>query len=240
MTKIMIVEDDKNIISSYHMFLAKDKNLSIVSSTENGREAIRLYRETKPDIVLLDLELSDMNGIEVINHLSKLENNDKKCNIIVISGNAELRNNLYNTQKVYRVLQKPMALETLYKSILDFREENQIKDFPTQKLKTLLLQFNLNIHSTSATHLIDVIKYSYFYPFRLQNINNIYANIAHNYNTTADSIRSSIRSAIRSVNKYADKELLGSIFFINENNFNKVLSPVYFVECIIDYLDREI
>lgn len=240
MTNLMIVEDDKNISSSYQNYLAKEKELSIIAKAYDGLEALKYYKERNPDIVLLDLGLPGINGIEVIERLSSYESNDKKCNIIVVSGDAYLKGNLLNTKKVYRIIQKPARLQEIHKSIKDFISENTKAEFPIVKLNDLLLECGLNVYSNSCIHLIDVINYCFYNKFKLKNINDVYAIVARDYNSTPDTLRSSIRSSIRTVYKNADKELLNSVFFIRGKKFNRILTPINFIECIIDYLNKNI
>lgn len=236
MTNLLIAEDDLSIVASYKNFLTEDKNLSIIANVHDGEKALQLYKEKKPDILLLDLGLPKKDGISLINDLSYYGENDNKCNIIVVSGDATLRYNLLNTKKVYKVIPKPFDLEYLLESIRDYEKENSQKDFPIEKLNQILLKLNLRLHSTSCIHLVDVIKYCYFRPYMLNNIKNIYNIISIQYNCSYESIKSSIRSSIRIAKKCSDENLLYSLFYINNRDCNKVLSPRYFIECIVEYL----
>ena len=48
-----------------------------------------------------------------------------KCNVIVISGDAELRHTLFNTRKVYRIIPKPASLDLIERTIENFRKEQE-------------------------------------------------------------------------------------------------------------------
>lgn len=80
---VLIVEDDKYIMSFTNIYL-KDEGYKTISAT-SGKEAISLFYANNPDIILLDLGLPDMDGMEVIKHIRE------KCNapIIVVSAREE-------------------------------------------------------------------------------------------------------------------------------------------------------
>lgn len=235
MTNLMIVEDNQQILNSYQHYFSTNDNISVVATATDGATAIQLYQQEKPDIVILDLGLPNLNGIEVIDRISEIENDRKKGNVIVVSGDHSLRYKLLNTKKVYRVIPKPFNMTSLANTIDEFQKEI-LEEFPIYKLNQILLKLNLKIHSKSCSHLIEVIKFSYQQPHMLENINKIYAIIAKRYNCSSETIKSSIRSSIRIVNKTRNCDLLSSIFFIDGKDYNKILTPKYFIDCIIDYL----
>lgn len=237
MTNLMIVEDNQHILNNYQHYFSTNDSVSVVATATDGDSALQLYQQKKPDIIILDLGLPNINGIEFIDRISTMEKNTKKGNIIVVSGNHTLRYNLFNTKKVYRVIPKPFKMSTLEDTLKEFAKENS-NEFPIYKLNQILLKLNLKIHSKSCSHLIEVIKFCYQQPYMLENINKIYAIIAKRYNCSFETIKSSIRSSIRVVNKTRNLDLLRSVFFIDGNDYNKVLTPKYFVDCLLDYLDN--
>lgn len=80
---VLIVEDDKYISNFICMSLKQEGYRYI--KTDTGREAISLCYANNPDIVILDLGLPDMDGIEVIEHIRSYS--DKP--IIVVSARQE-------------------------------------------------------------------------------------------------------------------------------------------------------
>lgn len=238
MTNLMIVEDNQQILNCYQQYFSTNDSVSVIATATDGATALQLYQQKKPDLIILDLGLPNVNGIEVVEQISNIEKDKKKGNIIVVSGDHSLRYKLYNTKKVYRVIPKPFKMSTLENTLKEFEKENS-NEFPIYKLNQILLKLNLKPHSKSCSHLIEVIKFSYQQPYMLENINKVYAIIAERYNCSFETIKSSIRSSIRIVNKTRNSDLLYSIFFIDGNDYNKVLTPKYFIDCIIDYLNND-
>jgi NarL family two-component system response regulator LiaR len=61
--RILIVDDHSVVRQGLEMFLALDEELEVVGEAKNGAEALRLARELKPDVVLMDLLMPVMDGV---------------------------------------------------------------------------------------------------------------------------------------------------------------------------------
>ena len=59
----MIVDDHSVVRQGLQMFLALDPELEIVGEAKNGVEALRLAHQLKPDVVLMDLLMPEMDGV---------------------------------------------------------------------------------------------------------------------------------------------------------------------------------
>lgn len=81
--KILIIEDDNKIINFMSMAL-KAKGYSIVSA-RNGNDGILFFCTENPDIILLDLGLPDMDGIDIINQVRNVSD----IPIIIVSAREQ-------------------------------------------------------------------------------------------------------------------------------------------------------
>ncbi len=70
--RILIVDDHGVLRAGLHALLSVEPDLEVVGEAADGREALRLARELKPDLVLLDLVMAGLGGIEVTRQLKKL------------------------------------------------------------------------------------------------------------------------------------------------------------------------
>lgn len=61
--KVLIVDDDKLVCSSLKIILSSDKEITVCASGNNGEDAIRLYAEHLPDILLMDIRMEPMSGL---------------------------------------------------------------------------------------------------------------------------------------------------------------------------------
>lgn len=64
--RILIVEDHTLLRAGLKALLAQDAELEIVGECDNGRDAVRAIAQANPNLVLMDLSMPSMNGIEAI------------------------------------------------------------------------------------------------------------------------------------------------------------------------------
>jgi len=69
MLKALIVDDHPVVRLAVGMLLEAEK-VQIVGETGSGREALQMVRDLRPDLLIIDLGLSDMGGLEVIKRLN--------------------------------------------------------------------------------------------------------------------------------------------------------------------------
>ena len=62
--RILLVDDDELITMSLEMIISADADFEIVGKGGSGREAVALYDELNPDLLLMDIRMADMNGLE--------------------------------------------------------------------------------------------------------------------------------------------------------------------------------
>lgn len=72
MTKVLIVDDAAFIRLQLKSFLEKD-GFEVVGEAENGKIALKKIRELRPDIVTLDITMPEMDGIECMSEIKKLD-----------------------------------------------------------------------------------------------------------------------------------------------------------------------
>ena len=62
--RILLVDDHQLFRSGLRALIGRKPGLEVVGEARDGREAFRLAREVKPDVVIMDLEMPGLNGIE--------------------------------------------------------------------------------------------------------------------------------------------------------------------------------
>lgn len=87
MKKILIVEDDKVIVKALLAEL-NENGLSVISAS-NGLDGLTLAKKEKPDLILLDLVMPKMGGIEMLTELRK-DTWGKDAEVIVLTVVKEL------------------------------------------------------------------------------------------------------------------------------------------------------
>lgn len=80
--KVLLVDDHPVVRSGYRRLLDNIPNIQVVAEAETGAEGYRKYVESRPDVVVMDLSLPDIGGLEVIR---KILMRDSAAKILVFS-----------------------------------------------------------------------------------------------------------------------------------------------------------
>lgn len=90
MSKIsVLLADDHSIIrQGLKQILELEKDIFVVAQASNGDEAIKLARELKPDVILMDINMPGINGLQAINTL-KQEKNPSKIIVLTVHEDRE-------------------------------------------------------------------------------------------------------------------------------------------------------
>ena len=71
MIRVLICDDQTVVREGLAAILGTDPEIEIGGLASNGREALDLVQETKPDVVLMDLKMPVMNGVQATQHLNR-------------------------------------------------------------------------------------------------------------------------------------------------------------------------
>lgn len=75
--KIIIIDDDAIVASSMKTILTCDNEVEVLALGYDGKEAVSLYKEWKPDIILMDIQMKEMSGLEAAKEIKDIDENAK-------------------------------------------------------------------------------------------------------------------------------------------------------------------
>jgi two-component system, NarL family, response regulator LiaR len=75
--KLLLVDDDKLITESLEIILSQDKDFKIVGTCQNGLEAVDFVRQHDVDLILMDIRMPVMDGIEACANIKMIKPNVK-------------------------------------------------------------------------------------------------------------------------------------------------------------------
>jgi len=109
--RVLLVEDHKLMRVGLKSLFEEYKEIDIVSEAQSGKEAIENYKITRPDVILMDIGLPDISGIEVTKRIIELNQN---ASIIMLTSHLseqEIQESLQAGAKAY--VMKDINIEIL-------------------------------------------------------------------------------------------------------------------------------
>ena len=85
-TRVLLTDDHAIFVEGLASLLARDKQFEVVGTATHAKEALQKVRESEPDVVIMDLSMPDMSGIEAT-QLIKAERPDVK--VLCLSMHAD-------------------------------------------------------------------------------------------------------------------------------------------------------
>ncbi|MCD8500945.1 MAG: response regulator transcription factor [Bacillaceae bacterium] len=80
--KVVIVDDHEMVRMGLKMYLSNEEDIEVIGEGCNGEEAIKLAKELTPDIILMDLKMETMDGIEATKQITA---SNKNVKVIVLT-----------------------------------------------------------------------------------------------------------------------------------------------------------
>jgi DNA-binding NtrC family response regulator len=100
MTKsVIVIDDDEDTVRLFSEFL-EEHDINVIGNGFDGIAAVKLFKETKPDVVLIDLNMSNGSGFYAI---KKIQAIDPKAKIIAVTADVG-----YSTEEKLEKLNIPL------------------------------------------------------------------------------------------------------------------------------------
>ena len=107
MTKVLIIDDEKSILESLSSIL-EDEGFAVLTARD-GKEGLNIFRAEKPKIVLLDVWMPEMDGLEVLSLVKEI---DPEAVVVVISGHGTISTAVEAVKMgAIDFLEKPLSID---------------------------------------------------------------------------------------------------------------------------------
>ena len=83
---VILVDDHAIVRAGFRLLLATEENIEVIAEAERGEQALQLYADLKPDIIIMDLSMAGIGGLETTRRLVL---RDSTAKIIVFSVHHE-------------------------------------------------------------------------------------------------------------------------------------------------------
>jgi len=166
MHKVLIIDDEKDILDSLSSIL-EDEGFQVFKATD-GKEGLSLFEREKPKIVLLDIWMPELDGIQVLKRIKKKK---EEAIVIVISGHGTISTAVEAVKMgAYDFLEKPLSIEKILEVIFrglgaegrnkvkteDFRIESAkgAHKFQQKTIGKSIVVYGVGLHSGAKTGMI--------------------------------------------------------------------------------------
>lgn len=132
MYKVLVVEDDPMVRMINEQYVRMNKDFCIASSVKNGQEALDYIKENKVDLVILDVFMPFMNGVEF---LKKLREQKLKIEVIMVTAANDTAT----------------LEETMHLGVIDYL----VKPFALERFQVALEKFTAKMNAINGSDVLD-------------------------------------------------------------------------------------
>ena len=243
-TRILIADSNLDFCSLLTDLVAAEKDMEVVAAADNGLDALALIAELKPDVVLLDLVLTKLDGLEV---LRRLPESGVKPHVIILSGfvNNKVVADCSALGADY-FMPKPCDTPVLLSRIrqLACTEKSAV---PSSGFECAAVAQQQNRENMNLEAVVTHIKgYQYLREAIILTINDmdminavtkvLYPEVAKKFGTTPSRVERAIRHAIEVAWDRGDIEVLQKFFGYTVSNIKGKPTNSEFIAMIADCL----
>lgn len=88
MTRVLLADDHKILRQGLRTLLEQEKDIQVVGEADNGRLSVELTGELAPDVVIMDVAMPDLNGIDATRRITKA---DPRTRVLALSMHSDGR-----------------------------------------------------------------------------------------------------------------------------------------------------
>lgn len=119
--KVLIVDDEKGMRTIIKKILDKSGGFKVVGDTDNGKDAIDIFKEHRPEVVFIDVEMPEYNGIDCAKILTDI---DPKTIIIFATAHQEYMSDAFQLY-AFDYLIKPFKIERVLQTLDRIKKLNK-------------------------------------------------------------------------------------------------------------------
>lgn len=226
--------------------LEKETDIQVVGQTGDGAQLVQMAKELRPDAVVMEIVLTGMDGLEVLDELMKLEHRPK---VVVLS--SYIRGNIVQVaaeRGADYYITKPCRAEAICERIRQVtagerssqgREEKNV-DLETQ-VTAIIHEVGVPAHIKGYQYLREAILIAVADMDVINAVTKVlYPEVAKRFNTTASRVERAIRHAIEVAWDRGDLETLQKYFGYTVSNAKGKPTNSEFIAMIADRLQLEI
>jgi two-component system alkaline phosphatase synthesis response regulator PhoP len=159
--KVLVVDDEKDIVDLLKYNLEKENEFE-VTTAYNGKEALDATQNEKPDIILLDIMMPELNGFEVCKRLKSDPSNAKIPVIFLTAKENEIDEIVGLEIGADDYIQKPISPRKVIARMKSVIRRSNVKTVNVKKAEEIIKFKNLEVDSIS--HTVRINRKDVFFP----------------------------------------------------------------------------
>ena len=223
MINILVVEDNEVQCRNLTNIISRSINdIKVYSMCVTGEDAINIVNLNLVDIIILDLNLPDISGIDILKHISNNSLEKYINSIIIISGDTFLLSKVNECQRNYinSVMHKPIDYDVLVNKIQALIQEKDLTknmEIIKEQINNELQKLRFNFSYNGTRYLAEVIFELYINQDKyLDNLkHDIFPVIARRHHKTANTIEGNIKQSINAMFFDCDEKVIIKYFHYN-------------------------
>ncbi len=112
-----VFDDDYDTVDVFVTYLEL-KNIKVVGKGYNGKDAVEVYKEFKPDLVFCDLKMPEYDGLYA---LQKIREIDPESRVIIVTSDKYYGREILEKEKPTQVFYKPFEIKKILDMIVELK-----------------------------------------------------------------------------------------------------------------------
>lgn len=250
--KLMIVEDNADLRRMLGDYFESQDDVQVIATASNGADALKQMEEKKPDVMLLDMIMPQMDGFELLSRMRQKKTED--CPEI-IALTALCRDDFISRTIEFGVryyMVKPFDFDLLHQRVMEtagMRRNTpevgvavpgtRVKSVD-ERIATMFLTIGMPAHIKGYQFLREAVKMVMDNPDMINRITKeLYPGIAHRFNTTSSKVERAIRHAIEVAWGRGRIEVINQVFGSNVCTLENKPTNGEFIALVADKLSLE-
>ncbi len=233
---VLITDDNVEFGDILNDYLNQTEGIKVVGIARDGLQALEKIKELKPEVVILDVIMPNLDGIGVLEKLATIPNVRKPIFIMLSAIGQDIFIQQAMSLGAEYYIVKPFSVEVLISRIKQLYRENCVSSFHesktyAQKASSTILKIseNANDIEVQVTYMMRDIGipphmagYQYIREAIMQTVNNskvfgsitkvLYPSVAQKFNTTPQKVERAIRNAIESTWARGNPDSIDTLF----------------------------
>jgi two-component system NarL family response regulator len=153
LARVLVVDDHSLLRTGVANIINQETDLAVVAEAANGREAVEAFRTHRPDVVLMDLRMPEMEGVEAVRRIREI---DPQARVIVLTtydADEDIARALQAGAKAY--ILKDIAADALVACVRDvLNGKSYLAPTAAAKLAERVTQVQLTPRELAALRLL--------------------------------------------------------------------------------------